>query len=208
MRSIPHIAAAPLFAWAFGVCKATPPRVGRHVGHSEKIVCEIGKRRHLTYTKTSDVGLLGGVGEQRVALGAPCRRTSRLLGCFRSHLMRAPVGSGEQNPSRHACHSLPSSTSNHSAGFSACLNTETCRRAELNARVEWLGTEVVYACVPSFHGSMDVFRRSRTVRSCSAGRTLAGIPAATERARVACCASARFVLSIAKQQRDPFSRDH
>ena len=37
-------------------------------------------------------------------------------------------------------------------------------------------------------------------------RGLAGIPAATERARVACCASARFVLSIAKQQRDPFSR--
>ena len=62
--------------------------------------------------------------------------------------------------------------------------------------------------ISSFHGSVDEFRRSRTVRSCSAGRTLAGIPAETERARVACCASARFVLSIAKQQRDPFSRGH
>ena len=40
-------------------------------------------------------------------------------------------------------------------------------------RVEWLGAEVVCECVSSFHGSMDVFRRSRTVRSCSAGRTLA-----------------------------------
>ena len=50
---------------------------------------------------------------------------------------------GEPNPSRHACHSLPSSTSNHSAGLSACLITETCRRAELNG----LGQRLfVHAC--------------------------------------------------------------
>ena len=55
------------------------------------------------------------------------------------------------------------------------------------SRVEWLGTEVFCACVSSFHGSLDEFRRSRTVRLCSAGRTLAGIPAATERASAACC---------------------
>ena len=113
-------------------------------------------------------------------------------------------GGGEPNPSRHAFQSLPSSTSNHSAGFSACLH----HRGMSTSRVEWLGTEVACACVPSFHGSVGEFRRSRTVRSCSPDRTRAGIPAATERARVACCASARFVLSIAKQQRDPFSRGH
>ena len=41
---------------------------------------------------------------------------------------------GEPNPSRHACHSLPSSISNrsnHTAGLSACLVTERCRRTEL-----------------------------------------------------------------------------
>ena len=41
-------------------------------------------------------------------------------------------------------------------------------RGMLTSRVEWLGTEVVSACVSSFHGPMDEFRRSRTVRSCSA----------------------------------------
>ena len=35
---------------------------------------------------------------------------------------------------------------------------------------------------------------------------LAGIPAATERVRAACCALARSCLPIAKQQRDPVSR--
>ena len=39
---------------------------------------------------------------------------------------------GESNPSRHACHSLPSLTSNHFAGLSACLITEACRRTELD----------------------------------------------------------------------------
>ena len=111
---------------------------------------------------------------------------------------------GEPNPLRHACHSLHTTQ----------LDFEPLRRFVSvpyhrdmsTSRVEWLGTKVFCECVSSFHGSMDEFRRSRTVRSCSAGRTLAGIPAATERARVACSAPARFVLSIAKQQRDPFSR--
>ena len=81
------------------------------------------------------------------------------------------------------------------------------------SRVEWLGTEVVCACVASFHGPMDEFRRSRTVRSCSAGRRMAELwrvfpPQPNEPALPARCASARFVLSIAKQQRDPFSRGH
>ena len=36
------------------------------------------------------------------------------------------------------------------------------------SRAKWLGMEVACECVSSFHGSMDGFRRSRTVRSCSA----------------------------------------
>ena len=49
-------------------------------------------------------------------------------------LSKPPHGGpgGEPSPLWHACHSLPSSTSNHSAGLSACLISETCRRAELN----------------------------------------------------------------------------
>ena len=52
------------------------------------------------------------------------------------------------------------------------------------SRVWWLGTGVICLFVSSFHGSMDGFQRSRTVRSCSAGRSLADIPAASERACV------------------------
>ena len=68
-------------------------RAGNPSGHSAKsLLREVGclKAPSKIYEKTSDVGLLGGVGEKRVVLGAPCRRTSRLLGCFRSHLMGVP----------------------------------------------------------------------------------------------------------------------
>ena len=90
--------------------------------------------------KTSDVGLLGGV---RAACGPP----SALRPYYSaSGLLSKPPHGGpgwEPKPSRHACHSLPSSTSNHSAGLSACLITETCRRAELNG----LGQRLfVHAC--------------------------------------------------------------
>ena len=43
------------------------------------------------------------------------------------------------------------------------------------SRAKWLGVEVACECVSSFHGSMDDFRRSQTVQSCSAGQTLAGV---------------------------------
>ena len=88
----------------------------------------------------------------------------------------------EPNPSRHACYSLPSSTSNHSAGLSACLIIETCRRAELNGLGQRL-LVLVHAC----HLLMDQLvsfgdrePSDRALKPCSAGRTLAGIPAATE----------------------------
>ena len=68
----------------------------------------------------------------------------------------------EPNPSRHTCHSLPSSTSNHSEGLSACLITETCRRSELNG---WGRRLFVYVCHLFVDQQMSFGDRERSNRA-------------------------------------------
>ena len=117
-------------------------RAGRPVGHSAKSLCEVGLKAPSNIDeKTSDVGLLGGVGEQRVVLGAPCRRTSRLLGCFRSHLMGVPVGS--RTPRGTPATHYPARLRTTPQASSACLITDTCRRAEFDG---WGRRLFVHVC--------------------------------------------------------------
>ena len=118
-------------------------------------------------------------------------------------LSKPPHGGpgGESNPSRHACHSLPSSTSNHSAGLSACLITETCRRAELDG---W-GRRLLVNVRNRFMGKWMRFGgRGRPIVLCWPN---SGGYSRRNRASPRClqCTGA-FFLSIAKQQRDTFSR--
>ena len=104
-------------------------RARRHMGNSAKSLCEIGlKMPSNKDEKTPDVGLLGGAES---SVWSSERLEAVLLGFWAAS--EAPHGGpgGEPNPSRNACHSLPSSTSNHTEGLSACLITERCRRAEL-----------------------------------------------------------------------------
>ena len=177
-------------------------RARRPMDHSAKSLCGIGlKTPSNTYEKTSYLGLLGGVES---SLWSSERLEAVLLGFWAAS---EATSWGSRWGAEPLAARLPLTTQLDFEPLRRFVSVPHHRDMS-TSRVEWLGTEVVCACVSSFHGSMDEFRRSRTVRSCSAGRTLAGIPAATERARVACCASARFVLSIAKQQRDPFSRGH
>ena len=86
---------------------------------------------------------------------------------------------GFPNPSRRACHSLPSSssTSNHSEGLSACLITETFRRAELYGWGRRLFVHVCHLFVDQWKSFGDRERPDRALLA--AGRTLAGIPAAS-----------------------------
>ena len=169
MRNTPNIAVVPLFGWAFGVRKAKFPG-------------------------PSDVGLLGGVELGVASAWSSERLAAVLIGFWTAS--EAATSWGSRCGAEPLAARLPLATQ---------LDFEPPRRFVgvphyrdmSTSRVGWLGTEVACACVSSFRGSMDESRsrRSRTARSCSAGRTLAGIPAATERARVACRASARSVLS-------------
>ena len=182
------------FVWlGFRRMQSDISRAGRPVGHSAKSLCEIGlKAPPNVYEKTYYVGLLGGV-ELGVASSAwSSERLAAVLIGFWAAFEATSWGSrwgAEPLAAR-----LPLTTQLDFEPLRRFVSVPHHRDMS-TSRVEWLGTEVVCACVSSFHGSMDEFRRSRTVRSCSADRTLAGIPAATERARVACRASARFVLS-------------
>ena len=72
---------------------------------------------------------------------------------------------------------------------------DTSRREELNG---WRRRSLVHVC-RCMDRWVSFGDREPTTRPCFGGRTLVGIPAATERARVACCATARFVLSAAKR---------
>ena len=83
--------------------------------------------------------------------------------------------------------------SNHSTGLSAHL----INRGMSTSRVGWLETEVDCECAQPFVGQ-SASSDDRGPSDCAllaAGRTLADIPAATERARVACCASAQFCFA-------------
>ena len=88
------------------------------------------------------MGLLGGVGEQRVALGAPCRRTSRLLGCFRSHLMGVPVGSRTPGGTP-SIYYLARLRTTPQVFVSVPHHQDTCRRTELNG---WGRRLFVHVC--------------------------------------------------------------
>ena len=122
-----------------------------------------------------------------------------------SELLTSPPSweSREQpNLARHACLSLPISTSNHSTGLSARLITEARRRAESDS---WERRLCVHVC----HLFMDRWARfdgrEPSDRALLAELCRVFPPQPSELALHAVCRCG-FVLSIGGQQRDPFLR--
>ena len=86
-----------------------------------------------------------------------------------------PNPSPSPSPSRHACPSLCVTMQLDFEPLRRFVSVPHHHHRDMStSRVEWLGPEVVCACISSFNESMGEFWRSRTVRSFSAGRTLAG----------------------------------
>ena len=109
-------------------------------------------------------------------------------------------------PSRHACLSVPSSTSNHFTSLPACLITEaSCRRAELDG-LDGRGRRLF---VHVWHLLMDQWVRLSD-REPSDGAPLAELwrvfPPQPSELALPAARRRGFVLSIAKEQRDLFSR--
>ena len=168
------------FSWlGFRRMQSEVSPAGRPVGHSAKFLCEIGLKTLSNSDEKRPTNVFWAVWESSVW---PSERPTAVLLGFWTAFEATSWGSRwgvEPLAAR-----LPLTTQLDFEPLRRFVSVPHHRDMS-TSRVGWLGTEVVCACASSFCGSMDDFQRSRTVRSCSAGRTLAGIPAATERAHVA-----------------------
>ena len=143
--------------WAYAK-RYFPGRVS--YGPFSKIrICEIGLNAPSNiYEKTSDVGLLGGVGEHEPALAWSSERLAAVLLGFRAALEATSWGSrwGVEPFAER----LPLITQLGFEPLRRPIGMPYHRGMSTN-RVGWSETEIVCECSSSFHGPMDVVRRSR-----------------------------------------------